>query len=65
MAGLIVSTTGLTFQEGTGLQFQTENGTAGLVISTATGGSSFLLLADATSFLLLTTGSDDKIILAN
>lgn len=65
MAGLCDSTTGLTFQEGTGLQFQTEIGTAGLTISTAVAGSSFLLLADLTSYLLLTTGSDDKIILAN
>lgn len=65
MPGLIDSETGLAFQEGTGLQWGTEIGSAGLDITTGSVGTGFLLLADGTDYLLLTTGSDDKLVLAN
>lgn len=65
MPGLIDSETGLAFQVGTGLQWQTEIGSAGLDINTGSVGTGFLLLANGNDYLLLTTGSDDKLVLAN
>lgn len=65
MPGLIDSETGLTFAVGEGLQWQTEIGGAGLDINTGSVGSGFLLLANANDYLLLTTGPDDKLVLAN
>lgn len=65
MPGLIDSETGLAFQVGTGLQWKTEIGGAGLDINTGSVGTGFLLLADGTDYLLLTTGSDDKLVLAH
>lgn len=65
MPGLIDSETGLAFQVGTGLIWETEIGGAGLTIDTGSVGTGFLLLASATDYLLLTTGPDDKLVLAN
>lgn len=65
MPGLVNSETGLAFQIGEGLQWETEIGGAGLDIDTGSVGTGFLLLAAGTDYLLLTTGSDDKIVLAN
>lgn len=64
MPGLVDSETGLAFQVGTGLQVKTEIGGVGLGVDTGTVGTGFLLLADAGGYLLLTTGSDDKVVLA-
>lgn len=65
MPGLIDSETGLAFQVGTGLIWETEIGGAGLTIDTGSVGTGFLLLANGSDYLLLTTGSDDKLVLAS
>ena len=56
MAGLVDAMTGL--REGTGLQFQTQIGTANLIIQTSapTPPTSFFLLEDGSSYLLLEDG---------
>lgn len=65
MPGLVDSETGLAFQVGTGLQWETEIGGAGLGVDTGSVGTGFLLLANGGDYLLLTTGSDDKLVLAS
>lgn len=65
MPGLIDAETGLTFAVGEGLQWQTEVGGGGLDINTGSVGTGFLLLVNGNDYLLLTTGSDDKLVLAN
>lgn len=65
MSGLIDAETGLAFQVGTGLMWETEIGGAGLVIDTGSVGTGFLLLANANDYLLLASGPDDKLVLAN
>ena len=54
MPGLVDSTTGLDF--GSGLQFQTQIGTAGLIISTDPGPGIELMTDDGLTYLL----SDDS-----
>lgn len=65
MPGLIDSKTGFAFQVGTGLIWETEIGGAGLTIDTGSVGTGFLLLSNGNDYLLLTTGPDDKLVLAN
>ena len=55
MSGLCDVTGGLS--EGTGLQFQTQIGSAGLTINLSTMPTSFFLLEDGMSYILLEDGT--------